>query len=220
MTNDDKREFWALLKGVHEFYKTDVSNFAAQVWWNACQGFSLEQVSKAFSAHLVDPKSGQFLPKPADIVKALSGTHEDRSLLAWGKVFDAMQRVGQYTSVAFDDQIIHAVISDLGGWPKLCAVTTDELPFVQKRFCDMHAAYGRSGGQMAYQRYLPGVHEVQNNALGYGKRIAPPVLIGDAAKAQLVIENGSATGKTQFTTLADAALQALQLPAPEKANAA
>lgn len=214
MTNNDKSEFWALLKGVHEFYKTDVSKFAAQVWWNACQGFSLEQVSKAFSAHLVDPKSGQFLPKPADIVKALSGTHEDRSLLAWGKCFDALQRVGQYSSVVFDDPAIHAVVTDMGGWPKLCQITTDELPFVQKRFCDAHAAYSRNG-EFHYPRMLAGVHDIQNGALGYKQ--TKPTLIGSPEKAQAVLENGSATGKTQFTTLADAAMKALQLPAPGKA---
>lgn len=209
MTGDDKREFWALLKGVHEFYKTDVSNFAAQVWWNACSAFSLEQVSKAFSAHLVDPKSGQFLPKPADIVKALSGTHEDRSLMAWGKVFDAMRSVGQYSSVVFDDPMIHAVVTDMGGWPKLCQITTDELPFVQRRFCETHAAYSRAGCEH-YPRMLAGVHDIQNGALGYGQ--SRPVLIGNSEKAQAVLENGSATGKTNFTTLAGAAMKALAAP--------
>jgi hypothetical protein len=217
MNETEKRQFWVLLQGVYEFYRcrSDLSDFAASVWWNACRSYSMEQVSKAFSAHLVDPKAGQFLPKPADIVRALSGTHEDRSLLAWGKTFEAMQRVGQYSSVVFDDPVIHAVISDLGGWPKLCQVTEHELPFMQRRFCDAHAAYSRAG-RTEYPRMLPGVHDIQNNALGHMRTPSKPVLIGDAEAAKQVLANGSTTGKTTFTTLTDAAMRAL-LPAPEKA---
>ncbi|MGL4325824.1 MAG: hypothetical protein ACRCTD_17455, partial [Beijerinckiaceae bacterium] len=48
--------------------------------------------------------------------------------------------------------------------------------------------------------------------LGYGKRIPPPLLIGDPERAQQVIECGSTTGKTQFTTLAGAAMKALAAP--------
>lgn len=210
MTNDDKREFWALLKGVHEFYKMDVSNFAAQVWWNACQAYSLEQVSKAFSAHLVDPKSGQFIPKPADIVKALAGTHEDRSLIAWGKAFEAMQRVGQYQSVAFDDPLIHAVITDMGGWPKLCQSKTDELPFVQKRFCDAHAAYGRTGGT-EYPRMLAGVSDIENGANGY--KTGPVILIGDPDAANAVIAGGTVGPKIRIQSLQQATLKTLGLTA-------
>jgi hypothetical protein len=203
MTETEKREFWALLQGVYEFYRcrSDLSDFAASVWWNACRSYSVEQVSKAFSSHLVDPKSGQFLPKPADIVRALSGTQEDRSLMAWGKLFDAMRQVGQYRSVAFDDPMIHAVVTDMGGWPKLCQITEQEVPFVQRRFCETHAAYARAGCDH-YPRMLAGVHDIQNGAHGYGD--SKPILIGDAEKAKSVLENGSSTGKTKFTLLSDA----------------
>ena len=52
-----------------------------------------------------------------------------------------MQRVGAYRSVAFDDGAIHAAIEDMGGWPAVCRGKADELPFLQKRFTDLHRAY-------------------------------------------------------------------------------
>jgi hypothetical protein len=53
------------------------------------------------------------MPKPADIVRNLQGTASDRSLIAWGKLLEAMRRVGAYRSVAFDDGAIHAAVEDM-----------------------------------------------------------------------------------------------------------
>lgn len=199
MTDDDKREFWALLKGVHDFYRVDASEFAARVWWQACSRYSLEQVTKAFDAHLLDPKSGQFMPKPADLVKQLQGTHEDRALVAWGKFLDALQRVGHYQTVAFDDATIHAVVVDLGGWTKVGGITYDELPFLQKRFCDLYRAYSAHGNPRTYPAMLAGECRISNNALGF--KDDDCVLVGDPDKARAVLAGGSTTGKTQFLQL-------------------
>ena len=97
-----------------------VSEFTLQVWCQACQPFTLEQISKAMTAHAVDPERGQFAPKVADVIRILQGTYTDRAQLAWGKALEAMSSVGAYSDVIFDDPAIHAVIEDLGGWPKVC----------------------------------------------------------------------------------------------------
>lgn len=177
MTDDDKRALYGLLKNVHDFYRADLTPFAAQVWWNALQPYSLEQVQKAFTAHASDPKVGSFCPKPADLVRVLQGTHEDRALLAWGRVFDAIRRVGQYQSVAFGEPAVHAAIIDMGGWPKICASTEDELPFLQRRFCELHQAYTRRGGIDAPE-YLPGLSAIANGGAGYA--VKGPVPVGIA----------------------------------------
>lgn len=120
MTKDQLPEFMKLITGVMDFYGRDVSDFAMDVWWQACRAFELGQVSKALSAHLMDATEGRFPPKPADLVRVLGGTKTDRALMAWSKAFDAAQSVGAYTDVAFDDRAIHGVIEDMGGWPKFC----------------------------------------------------------------------------------------------------
>ena len=199
MTPTEKDKFLDVLQGVHDFYGKDMSKFAVSVWAMACETFDVQQVSKALSAHLMDPERGQFMPKPADIVRQLQGTNTDRSLIAWGKVLDAMQRVGAYSSVCFDDGVIHASITDMGGWMQLCRSKTDDLPFLQKRFCDGYKAYANRG-DVAYPAVLLGEHEISNGAKGY--RSAPPVLIGNPVKAEKVRLAGVNGPKTQITHIA------------------
>jgi hypothetical protein len=196
MSPSDKAKFMDVLSGVHDFYGRDLSKFAVAVWLQACETFDVEQVTKALSAHLMDAERGQFMPKPADIVRQLQGTNTDRSLIAWGKVMDACQRVGAYTSVCFDDGIIHAAIEDMGGWVKLCRSNTDELGYLQKRFCDAYKAYaGRS--DVTFPALLAGEHDIGNAARGY--RAKPPVLIGNPERAKRVLLAGTNEQKTQIT---------------------
>lgn len=188
MRADDADAFAELLQGALAFYGKEVTEFALGVWWQACARFSLEQVRKALTAHAMDPDRGRFAPMPADIVRVLQGTHQDRSLVAWGRVLDAMQRVGAYTSVDFGDPAIHCAIEDAGGWTQLCRTDMGQLGYVQKRFCDAHRAYTNRGEAVRDVAYLPGVHELQNRAagrpVGQPMRLAPPVarhLIGTEA---------------------------------------
>lgn len=196
MNAADQKRLADVLGGVHDFYGKELSKFAVTVWMQACEMFDVEQVTKALSAHLMDAERGQFMPKPADIVRQLHGTSADRSLIAWGKVLDAMQRVGAYQSVVFDDGAIHGAISDMGGWAAICRSETDELPFTQKRFCDLHRAYS-ARPDMPYPARLVGDHEMHNAPRGYS--VAPPMLIGDAQRAQTVERLGSVGPKTAIT---------------------
>jgi hypothetical protein len=203
MTADDKRAFKDLITQAMAFYRQDVSTFSLGVWWQACESFSLEQVTKAFTAHATDAERGRFAPMPADIVKHLQGTQTDRGLMAWGKVLEAIQRVGAYQSVCFDDPAIHAAVEDLGGWAAICRSTMQELPHLQRRFTESHRAY--SGRQsFPFSAYLMGESEAANRAAG--KRITPPVLIGDARRAAEVMRLGQAGPRTTITTGSDALL--------------
>ena len=164
MQQSDTAAFNGLVADVMAFYRQDVSEFGMSVWWQACQGFDLEQVRKTLNAHAVDPERGQWAPKPADIVRALQGTHADRSLIAWGKVLDAIHRIGAYQSVEFEDKAIHCAITDMGGWPAVCRTEIDALPFVQKRFCDAHRVYSARGAPDVPR--LAGEHEQTNAKIG------------------------------------------------------
>jgi hypothetical protein len=207
MQPSDKPKFKNLLTDALAFYRRDMSTFALGVWWQACQSFEFEQVAKALTAHAMDPERGQFAPMPADIVKVLHGTRSDRSLLAWGKTFDAMQRVGAYASVAFDDPAIHLTVEDLGGWPTLCRTLTDELPFVQKRFCDAYRVHANRPGTPHPARLI-GASEAANQAAkmteAQRRRLeGKTVLIGDAATARNVMTTGGTAPRHQMTLAAN-----------------
>lgn len=190
-----------LLTDAFAFYGQNVSKFALDVWLQACQPFDMEQVSRAFTAHAMDPEKGQFPPRPADLVRVLQGTQTDRALVAWSKAYDAIRMVGAWQSVAFDDGVIHAVIEDLGGWPTFCASKIDDLPFVSRRFCEAYRAYARRPA-LAYPRWLSGLAESENSL--HGQPIAAPLLVGEPIQVHRVIEGGSSGPKTLITQPQDA----------------
>lgn len=200
MRREDFRRFGMALSACAELYGRTVSEGAMSLWWQALERFDIEAVEQAFRQAVESPDSGQFMPKPADLIRRLEGTSADRRLIAWGKVLDAMQRVGAYRSVVFDDGAIHAAISDMGGWPAICRGEVDELPFTQKRFCDLHRAYSLRP-DIAYPPQLLGDHALTNRLNGHAAEA--PALVGDAGRAREVERLGSAGGKTAIH-LADA----------------
>lgn len=164
MTPRDQPEFVAYITRVLGFYRQDASEFAIDVWWQACQPFDMQQVRRALSAHTLHPEKGQFPPKPADLVRELAGTFTDRALMAWSRVTRAMSDVGGYASVDFGDPVIHAVVRELGGWSAICRVPNDEQQFLQKRFCDFFRTYTARGAPDAPLQ-LQGEHDTTNAAL-------------------------------------------------------
>lgn len=184
MNRDEFQRFSMALTACAELYGKTVSEGAMTLWWQALERFDLAQVERAFRLAVESPDTGQFMPRPADIIKRIDGTSADRGLIAWGQVLGAMSRVGAYQSVAFDDPAIHAAIQDLGGWVKLCREESDDLPFVQRRFTDAYRAYvGRP--DLPYPAILQGDHEQVNIAGGRGGNQLP-VFIGDKGKAMVV----------------------------------
>lgn len=198
MHHNDKAEFVSLVTDALAYYRQPVSEFTLLVWVQACQGFTIEQVRKAMTAHAMDPDRGQFPPKVADIVRQLGGTTTDRAQLAWGKALEAAARVGAYTDVVFDDPAIHAAIEDMGGWVKFCRTESEDLSYVQHRFCECHKAYtGR--GEFQYPRVLGGDRGPDELYAKRGLNPPKPALIGDPQAAKIVYESGGVGGKTLVT---------------------
>lgn len=208
MQHHERPVFADLLTDVMAYYGKDVSTFLLGVWWNACESFDMEQVAKALQKHACDPERGQFAPKVADIVRGLQGTASDRAALAWGKVHEAMSAVGAYTDVVFDDAAIHAVVEDLGGWPKVCRTEVKELSYLQHRFQEAHRAYTERG-QFEYQRRLPGDRSPDHEYTSRGIPLPRPALVGDRQRAITVLENGNVSGKTSISLLSKHAMHLL-----------
>lgn len=209
MQPSDRAEFGRLITDVLAYYRQDATKFTLDLWWNACQSFDLEQVSKALSTHAMDAERGQFAPKVADLVRILSGTHTDRAQIAWGKTLEAMSGVGAYSDVVFDDPAIHAVVEDLGGWPKVCRTETKDLGYLQHRFCESHKAYtGR--GQFDYPRRLTGDRSPDHEYERKGLALPRPAIVGDVERARQVYHGGQVAGKVQITHAATVAATVLE----------
>lgn len=189
MKPEDREPFFNLLADVYAFYRRDFSTFAGNVWWTAMLPYDLAAVSDAMGRHSVNPDTGQFMPMPADVIKMMRGSSQDSALVAWTKVDKGVRQIGTYASVVFDDEIIHRVLHDMGGWVALGMKTEQEWPFVAKEFENRYRGYRIRNERPEYPKVLIGIAEAHNSQ--EGKESQPPVLIGDSAKAKKVMLGGS-----------------------------
>lgn len=213
MQTSDFDRFAELLAGVFELYNREASPFALQVWWEAMRPYDLPAVQLAFSRHVQNPDTGQFPPKPADVIRMLGGTTQDSALRAWAKVDRAVRHVGTYASVAFDDPLIHRVLHDMGGWVGLGLKTEDEWPFVAKEFENRYRGYAMRNERPEYPPVLIGLAEADNARRGL--KSDPPRLVGSAERAQQVMSGGTDRPLIGFAT----ATAELRLVGPREAAA-
>jgi len=197
MTQDDFKKFHEGIVGVMSFYRQDISSFALDIWWTALKHYDLKAITEAFSRHLMNPDSGQFAPKPADIVRMLQGSTQDSALQAWAKVDKAVRQVGTGSDVVFDDAIIHRVLQDMGGWLALGNKTEDEWPFVAKEFENRYRGFKARGETPEYPKVMIGLYSAQNQMQGF--KSDKPVMIGNAEKATAVMLGGSSKPVIGFT---------------------
>lgn len=159
------------------------SDAALKMWLAVLkrEGISFENAITALEAHLCDPDSGQFPPKPADIVKNIKGRSRDvrdslesEAAYAWGVVLKALERHGTYVSVVFDDWRTHVALDAVGGWRYLGTIEYRDIPTVQKIF------------RTAYV----GAKRERVKSVMLGRFDGSPVMIGDALRCEQVMALG------------------------------
>lgn len=189
MAPQDRKRLAHCLLACSELYGKSVSEALAGIWWNALQAYDIEAVEEAFQRHMTSPDNGQFMPKPADIVRLLAGTSQDAALTAWAKVDKAVRTVGPYASVTFDDAIAMRVLQDMGGWIAFGTKSSEEWPFVGNEFVKRYQGYRVRGEQPEYPSRLIGIAEADNVRRGH--KPGEVTLIGDPRKAQAIADGGS-----------------------------
>lgn len=195
MNLDDLDFFREKLTIIGVMYNREVSDHFIEIYWDVLKGYEITDVSSAFASHMKDADSGQYFPKPSDIVRLIEGSGETKALKAWAKVDRAMRQVGTYPSVAFDDPIIHAVVSDMGGWHPLCMTNLEEIPYKNNEFRKRYMGYVNKPPEK-YPRYFIGIHEAHNSA--YGFPVEPPILIGEDWKPKYMQITSSETKQIGF----------------------
>ena len=190
MDDSARREFATMMHGIATLYGKEISKPVIAIWWNALSSYAIDDVRRALNAHVRNPDNGQWMPKPADVVKLLDGTSESAAMIAWSQVMHALKTVGSYSSVAFDDPIIHATIADMGGWIQLGAMTEDEQPFKAREFEKRYAAYLTKGCN-SYPALLLGLFDAGNMKDGYDDSGQWITFIGDRDRAVQVLNSGA-----------------------------
>jgi hypothetical protein len=184
----DYERFLTVLTGVADYYGKELSEGVISLYWQGLLQYDIEAVEKALWDHTQNPDNGQFMPKIADLTRAMQGRTQDQAAIAWSKVDQAVRRVGTYQDVVFDDPIIHRVIADMGGWIWFGNQVEDEWPFVAKNFENRYRGYKLRGETPEYQPVLIGMANAQNQQNGF--RGNPPILIGNQRAANVVMSGG------------------------------
>jgi hypothetical protein len=187
MEKFDLPRFAALMASIGELHGKTVSGLLTELYWCTLERFQWQDVEQALQAHLQNPDTGQYFPKPADVVRFIEGSGEVQALQAWTKVSEALRLVGAYQSLSFDDALIHAVLEAMGGWVKLCAMKLSDMPFVANEFQKRYMGFVLKK-PTRYPAYLWGMIELENTKNGYP--VKPPLLVGDAQKANQVMLRG------------------------------
>lgn len=213
MIEADRPSFFAMLADVYAFYRRDFSQFAGSVWWAAMRPYDLAAVTDALGRHCVNPDTGQFLPKPADVVRMLQGGTQDCALVAWAKVDRAVRHVGAWQSVVFDDALIHRVLHDLGGWMLLAMKQDDEWPFVAKEFQNRYRGYKGRNERPQYPSVMIGAVEAHNSRMDAS--LTAPVLIGEESAAWAVRLGGTGTALVALHRPADVSRSPWPAPSQE-----
>lgn len=178
MRTEDKTRFAELVTAIAEIYGKSMSQAGLKLWWSALERFSYEQVEAAMTRHSQDADRGQWMPKPADIVRQIEGTPDDAAMEAWGKVDQAVRRIGYGPHIVFDDPKIHKVLQEMGGFAQFGKATEEEMGYLRHAFTKRYASCRDVTG---YPAKIAGWHT--DGQVRF---------VGDEAKCQAVLERGSA----------------------------
>lgn len=201
MTKNDRAQFAELWVAAYAVYGKTVSDGMLDVVFSALSSYSLQDIRRGLSGHVKNPDSGQFPPKPADVIKHIDGNSQSAAGEAWAKVDYGVRCVGHYRSVVFDDPKIHAAIERLGGWVKLASDDGKEYPYLKNHFLKLYQGFTVQPPE-SFPRKLTGACEHQNSQISHfarGKADNEPVLIGNKEKARQVYLGGSEQGVAQIT---------------------
>lgn len=166
MKNEDKRAFFDLMMAAGEVYGREVTKPMAAIYFSALANASIEQVQGAMMAHMQNPDSGQFFPKPADIIKQMIGTTkqqdaaiEDKAAIAWACIERDIRRIGSYGTLKLDDKQALATVKAMGGWQSICQTEIGKMEWKRKEFIRMYEAFERTPLD-ALPSSLPGLIEL------------------------------------------------------------
>ena len=166
MRNEDKRAFFDLMMAAGEVYGKEVTQPMAAIYFSALANVSIEQVQEAMMTHMQNPDSGQFFPKPADIIKQMTGTTkqqdaaiEDKAAIAWACIERDIRRIGSYGTLKLDDKQALATVKAMGGWQSICQTETSKMEWKRKEFIRMYETFERMPLE-ALPSSLPGRIEI------------------------------------------------------------
>lgn len=140
MNNNDKSHFQNIMVGAGELYSKEITKPLLQIYFQALQGYNIDAIAAAFTAHMVDTRHGTFMPKPADLVRLIDADKpkpDDKARIAWMAIRGSFSGFNQ-KGFKLDDKIAMAALQSIGGRSAVGMCDTSKLTFLEKQFIDSY----------------------------------------------------------------------------------
>jgi hypothetical protein len=157
MTATKQELFVNVLMNVGEVYDKEITKNMLNIYWKILKVYDLKDIQIAIQQHLLDPVEGRFFPKPAHILAMCQLSEKQSAKTAWDKIDRGIQEVGLYGRIAFDDPIIHIILTEMGGWVRWCRQTQDALERKWPAFRERYQYYAKLPTLPAYPPCLLGL---------------------------------------------------------------
>lgn len=108
MIDADRPLFSRAMTRLFAIYNDELTDALLHAWWGALEGYTLEDVQAAMSAHATDPKAGMFRPTPAHIVNHLTTTLAERR-----RFLEAQRAQALDTAIDPHDRAIRQLCNDV-----------------------------------------------------------------------------------------------------------
>jgi hypothetical protein len=133
------RRFHAAVTTLATEYEKEISGQRIKIWWVELERYPIDFIEQAFKTLL---RTNRFFPKLSEVIEILDGSAQDKAILAWRQVYDAVRNgeSDRGTSLQFIDKAIQPAVRMIGGWQRLRKMREDEVPFRQREFVAAYAA--------------------------------------------------------------------------------
>lgn len=145
MREADRDSVLQTMTGLSELFGKKISESLMSIYWLTLENMSLDEFGRAVSAHMRDPESGRFFPKPADLIGRVSRSGKQNSELVeqsaelgWSLVMGRLKSHGSYGSLKISDSVAIETVRLMGGWQSLCATNLDKMAFKQREFMSLY----------------------------------------------------------------------------------
>lgn len=164
MNNNDEQAFINQLMLLSEVFGKEVSKPLARIYFETLAEYSIDQVTHAANKHI---KTGKFFPKPVELTDIINGgkpNTQDKALLAWVSIIDAVKRLGPYRTLTLKDRLAMQIVNHVGGYVGLCSLSTKDLEFKKRDFVEAYTTADKVDEELL-PKSLKGLHEQQADTL-------------------------------------------------------
>lgn len=168
MTQNDLPQFMEIITALSDVYDKKLSGMAVEMYFETLRDFEIDKI-KAAAYKILKTKIFNKFPVPAEFIQYLDPLQDidTRALHVMEVAFDAMEEHGAYTSVQFDDAVLHRVIATYGGWVEFClsrreCEDADNDRFWRNDFMKLYTRFARMVDPDERTTAFGGIHHSSN----------------------------------------------------------